>query len=49
VSVLISVLIPAVGSPSSVWNGDYLDTLAEDAIDDEEGKRRSRKRLVLPT
>jgi hypothetical protein len=32
-----------------VCNGDYLDTLAEDAIDDEERKRRSRKRLVLPT
>ena len=48
VPIVISAFKPIVRSSSSVCNGNYLDTLAEHTVDDEERNRRSRKRLMLP-
>jgi hypothetical protein len=41
--VIISALNPVVRSSSSVCNGDYLDTLTEDPIDDEEREPTEQK------
>src|SRR5262249_58513452 len=43
VPVVISALKPILRSPSSVCNRNYLDTLVEHPVDDEEGEPTQQK------